>query len=470
MYSASDRYDVIRAREMPLEARRVEELTGVPPRTQRRIVHEEIPFGMSDQELHKKLGVGRPSVLSEELRREIDALLEEEPRVRAVEVVRRLRSEHAYACGKNPVYEYVKAARPPKGAIPVVRFEGVAGEFCQHDFGKLTVAYLDGSSEKLTFFAARLKYSRMIHVCPVEGESSEALIRGMESAARAFQGLALINVIDNTKAGVIRRERDPDTGKETIHYQEQFGFFLREGNLLAEPTYPYSGNQKGAVENLVRFVKESFLLARRFRHRADLLLQLVEWLRQVNEERPCEATGEIPARRWEVERPRLRPLPQGEEGYGLPYPAVVRPDAFVACKGYRYSTPGNWIGQAATVRLHRSTAVLHYHQEQVTHPRIPANGRYSLLPEHRPALFLKPRGAVMAKRQILMDLCPEAQHFFTELVHRRPQTWREQDLPVVWAVFEKEGEARIREGFAFCVRREAIGGEYLRAWAEGEAR
>lgn len=469
MYSASCRYDVIRAREAKLDARHVKGTTGVPPRTQRRIVHEEIPFGMSDQELHRRSGVGRPSVLPQTLRAEIDALLEEDPRMKGVEVLRRLRSEHAYQAGKNPVYEYVKLTRPPKTAAPVVRFEGVPGEFCQHDFGKLTVPYLDGTSEKLIFFAARLKYSRMVHVCLVEGESTEALIRGMECAARALKGLALINVIDNTKAGVIRRQRDPQTGKESICYQEQFGYFLQEHNLFAEPTYPYSGNQKGAVENLIRFVKEGFLLARRFRNHADLLGQLAEWLRYVNEERQSEATGEIPIVRWEKELPRLRALPPDEEGYGLPYQAVVATDAFVSCKGYRYSTPQTWIGQAVTVRLHRTTAVLHYHQDPVTHPRIPSNGRYSLLSEHRPALFVKPRGAVMAKRQILMDLCPEGEHFFTELVHRRPQTWREDDLPIAWELFEKEGEARIREAFAYCIRREAIGGEYLRAWAEGVA-
>jgi transposase len=470
VYPASTRYDVIRARETRLDAGQIGKLTGVPPRTQRRIVHEEIPFGMSDHELHRKQGVGRPSVLQEQLRREIDALLKEEPAIRAVEVVRRLRSGHKYLAGKNPVYEYLKQVRPPQGALPVVRFEGVAGEFCQHDFGKLTVPYLDGSSEKLIFYAARLKYSRMAHVCLVEGESTEALIRGMESAARAFEGLALINVIDNTKAGVIKRVRDPETGKETIHYQQQFGYFIQEMNLFAEPAYPYSGNQKGAVENLIRFVKESFLLARRFRHRADLLLQLLEWLHYINEQRPCEATGEIPAKRWEVERPRLKPVALDGESYGLPHHPVVGTDAFVQCKRYRYSTPSHWIGQAVLARVHRTTVVLHHNGQHVTHPRLPSNGRYSLLAEHRPAFFVKPRGRVMAKRQILMDLCPAAEDFFTELIHRRPQTWREQDLPIAWELLEKQGEEKTREAFAYCVRRDAIGGEYLRAWAEGVAR
>jgi len=470
LYSVPNRYDAIRYREAGLSPERVEQLTGVPYRSQQRILTEEIPFGMSDQQLRGQRQVGRPSVLSEDLRRRVDALLSEDPAMKGVEVLRRLTTEHGYTSGKNPVYDYVKGARPVKHALPVVRFEGVAGEFCQHDFGKLRVVYTDGQEEGLTFYAARLKYSRMIHVCLVEGETHEVLIRGMESAAQAFGGLALFNVIDNTKAGVIRRQRDPETKKEQITYQQQFHAFIQEANLICEPTYPYSGNQKGAVENLVGFTKGSFLQARRFRDRPDVVRQLVDWLFLVNEERPCQATGIIPITRLVEERPFLKPVGFGSDGYGLPYNAVVATDARVAHEPYRYSAPDAWIGQSVRVRLHRTTVVLHYNGEAVTHPRIPTNGRYSLLPEHRPALMVKPRGAIMARRQILMDLCPEGERFFTELVHRRPRTWRDADLPAAWEIFERHGESAISDAFAFCVARGTIGGEYLRAFAEGVAR
>ena len=58
-------------------------------------------------------------------------------------------------------------------------------------------------------------------------------------------------------------------------------------------------------DDAIGFVKHGFLLVRRFRNRADLEAQLVEWLTFVNEARPCDATGVIPAVRLAEERARL---------------------------------------------------------------------------------------------------------------------------------------------------------------------
>jgi transposase len=470
VHSAATRSLVLRALAAGLDAHRILRLTGVPPRSQRRFVHEEVLRKMSQSAFRDKPRPGRPSDLDPALRQQIDALLAQQPTMKGAELLRRLRSEHGYQAGKDPVYRYLKTARPPKPApLPVVRFEGVAGEFAQHDFGQLLVTYTNGQQEKLTFYAGRLKFSRALHVALVEGESTEAFLRGLEAFARALGGLPLINVIDNTKTAVIRRAKDPATGQERIQYQEQFAAFLAAIHVFAEPTAPYSGNQKGAVENLIRFVKEGFLLARRFRNRQDLERQLAEWLYWTNHVRACDATGIVPAVRLLNEQPYLRPLPFGEEGFGLSSSAVVRPDGRVRWGGYAYSTPASWIGQVVTVKVHRQTVVLHYQGAVVRHPRVPENGRYSLLPEHQQALFVKPRGEIMAKRQILMDLSKEAEAFFTQLVHRRPSSWRKHDLPRLWALYEAWGTRPVREAFARCVAQGAIGAEYLEAQLLGTA-
>jgi len=226
------------------------------------------------------------------------------------------------------------------------------------------------------------------------------------------------------------------------------------------------------VENLVKFAKGAFFTARRFCNRKDVERQLGEWLRHVNEERSCDATGEIPMARLAQERPWLRPVSFGALGYGLAHSVVVGRDARVRHHGCAYSTPPKWIGQTVLLRLHAEHVVLHHQvgqgqAETCTHPRFPANGRYSLLAEHRAPLFIKPRGKIRAQRQILMDLCPAGERFFTELVHRRPHTWREKDLPVTWSLFEEIGDDRLVQAFRFCVARETYGGEYLQAYSRG---
>lgn len=125
----------------------------------------------------------------------------------------------------------------------MVRFEGVAGEFAQHDFGSLTVTYTDGKREKLCFYTGRMKYSRALHVQLASGETAECFLRGLEAFGKAMGGLPQRNVVDNMKAAVISREWDPASGKERIRLNEHFAEFLKEAGVFAEPAHPYSGNQ-----------------------------------------------------------------------------------------------------------------------------------------------------------------------------------------------------------------------------------
>jgi len=106
-----------------------------------------------------------------------------------------------------------------------------------------------------------------------------------------------------------------------------------------------------------------------------------------------------------------------------------------------------------------------YAGKSIEHPRFPENGKCSILPEQRASLFTKPRGEVMAKRQMLMDVCPEAESFFTEMVHKRPMAWREVDLPKIWRLYESRGDKWMRAAFIRCVAAGAYGAEYLEAIA-----
>jgi hypothetical protein len=62
---------------------------------------------------------------------------------------------------------------------PLVRFEGLAGEFPQHDFGEVDVRYQDGTAQRVHFFASHLKYSRGWRYHSSRDEKVETLVRAL---------------------------------------------------------------------------------------------------------------------------------------------------------------------------------------------------------------------------------------------------------------------------------------------------
>src|SRR5262245_65439787 len=129
---------------------------------------------------------------------------------------------------------------------------------------------------------------------------------------------------DNPKTIVISRKG------ELIVWNPIFGQVALDYRFVPELCWRRSGNQKGAVENLVGWVKGSLFKCRQFHDRADLETQLAQWLIEVNTQRPSRATGIIPSVRLEQERLRLRAVPISPADYALKIPVVVSARALVA--------------------------------------------------------------------------------------------------------------------------------------------
>ncbi len=139
-----------------------------------------------------------------------------------MELLHRAR-EGGYGGGKSALYELIRRLRVPSVA-PMVRFEGVPGEFSQHDFGQVDVRYTTGKVERIRFFASRLKWSRIVDVVVVPDEREETLIRGRLAAFEVFGGVPLVTVWDNPKTVVISRKGDlivwnPVFGQAALDYR-----------------------------------------------------------------------------------------------------------------------------------------------------------------------------------------------------------------------------------------------------------
>jgi len=366
--------------------------------------------------------IGRPSQV-EAFEGDVERILETEPLLPTVGVLSRLRSL-GYTGGKSAVYELVRSVRPKPGQGPEVRFEGVPGEFSQHDFGSVNVTYADGTSEKIHFFASRLKYSRWTHVAIVPDEKVESLIRALLKAFESFGGVPLRAVFDNPKTIVVSRSQGfIDWNSTFVHVPVDYSFGV-------ELCWPRRANQKGSVENLVGWVKGSFFKVRRFHDRHDLEQQLIVWLEEANLQRPSRATNEIPAERMKAERERLTPLTIPPADYPLRVAVTVSTTGFVEYERIRYSMPPNTIGIPGTLFLYPDRVrIVTRDGTEVRHPRRPEAGNTSYCNEHRVAKLAAvhgERGKLYQKRQEMLELGPPAERLLTEWVHHPRINWKDQ--------------------------------------------
>jgi transposase len=377
----------------------------------------------------------------------------------------RANTDHPYSGRETAFYDYVRKVRRARKQTPqnlALRFEGVPGEYLQIDWGEVRdVAFTKAGMEPQTryFFAARLKYSRYMFVSFQTDMREETLLRCLIACFTEIDGVPWAVVTDNMKTAVLGR----DEHNQPI-WNPAYQKLAVEFKFHPDVCAPASGNQKGAVENLVKFVKGNFLTGRTFYDDADLAEQCKEWVRFVNTERPSDATGEAPAVRLAQEQPHLGPLPAQAADYGFFDCVVVSREGLVAIETNRYSVPAHLMGRALTARIHRSRIELFADQELVaTHVRLPAQNARVIDPRHFEAAFAsKPRGRVLVYRDWLCSLAPVVLTYVRELCHKRRAEMNTQMI-ALYDLAQEIGKADFVAALELAAEQQMYGAEYVRA-------
>jgi transposase len=436
-------------------------LAGVSLSSVKRIAEGAPVAHVNDAEERARRQIGRPSLV-ENFRKRVVEILEEKADLPSVEILRRVR-EAGYAGGKSAFYGLVASLRP-KEVKPLVRFEGLPGEFSQHDFGQVDVEFQDGSVRRLHFFASRLKHSRWVRVSLVKDETVETLVRSLAQHLASWGGAPLVCVFDRPKAIALKWRRNG----EVTEWNPVFACATLEMGIGVELCWPYRAQEKGAVENLVGFVKGSFFKVRRFQDREDLEQELGEWHGEVNEERPCRATGVIPAARLAEEAPRLRPLKVRPEELALRIPVYVGPTGTVMHDGHAYSMPPEAISMPGTLYLYADRVRIVAGRHEAVHPRKFAPHESSTLASHRAALVAAvsgKRGQRYLKRQQLLDLGEPDLHYLTEIMHRRPRRWA-GEMNRLHEVLQRHGPEVLRQAMEEGLKEEVFSAAYVEGFLQ----
>lgn len=434
----------------------VARLAGVSERTVRRIAQETPVTHVDDLAARKEAGVGRPNQV-ENFRVLVIETLEKEPVLKSVELLCRVR-QAGYKGGKSALYELVARVRPRLTPYEM-RFEGLPGEFTQHDFGEVDVSFMDGSAHRIHFFASRLKFSRWAEVLIVPDQKAETLVRAAVDHFAAMGGIPLLAVFDRPRTIAHKWHKDGTV----IEWNPTFAAAMFELGLGVELCWPYSPEQKGAVENLVGWVKGSFFKQRRFHDEADLLEQLRDWLTEVNTVRPSRATEVPPAARIEQDRARLRPLRVAPGQLALRFPIHVGPTAEVVHDSNSYSMPPDAAGISGTLFLYRDRVRIVAGRFEAEHVRKKGRKEKSVLPEHRAARLAKvagTRGRRYLKRQDVFEVGPAAVDYLSELVHRRPRLWPD-DVDHLHDLLQVHGPLALHHAIERALAAQTFGVEYV---------
>jgi len=371
--------------------------------------------------------------------------------------------QNPYPGGDSIFYQRVRQIRQEKKMTKqnaIWRFEGLPGEYLQVDWGERRQFPFTQIPRTTRYcFVARLKYSRWIYTEFHDNMRYETLIRCILRCIESLGGVPWVLVFDNMKT-VVRMIAKRDKDGNPV-WNQRFQQFASEIGFHPEVCDPGAANQKGTVENGVKFVKGNFLAGRTFQDDEDLSVQLTQWLLERNNGK-CQAHGRTPNELLPEEREALEPLTETSESYGLLHLLRVNPESVIRFENNCYSVPEHLIGQIVTVRV-ASHELRVYHDRQLVaqHERSFDKGqRIRNLDHYERTLSRKPRAKVMAYREKLLELAVPTASYVSEICRRDRNSMNQQILKL-YALWEEAGSERFVEAIRFCHESRVYGSEYV---------
>lgn len=197
--------------------------------------------------------------LGETLCAVIDRWLEQDQRMprkqrhTAQRICDRLAAEHGYTGSYSPVQRYVKQWRqdhkaPGDGFMELEWSPGVI----QVDFGQAEIN-LASDVKVVHLLVVTFPYSNMRFCRAFAGETAECVITGLLDVIDAAGGVPTEMVFDNATA-IGRR-----VGPKVVE-SELFAAFKAHYRTRSRYCNPYSGHEKGNVENAVGFIRRNLLV------------------------------------------------------------------------------------------------------------------------------------------------------------------------------------------------------------------
>ncbi len=263
------------------------------------------------------------------------------------------------------------------------------GRDAQVDFFEGVVTHSERGREKMHILLVRACYSARTFAYAAPNQTREALLEGLMQAFEFFGGVFQNLWFDNLTPAVkkVLKGRTRDLQKAFTVFQAHYGF-------KAEFCSPGKGNEKGGVENEVKYSRSEILTPIPLvKGREDVQKLCVAWMESELSRKRVGYESTI-GESWQDEIPHLIPLPSSRFDAGLVRKTTVSPRSWVAVGTNFYSAPVEWVGHEVEVKTEaEAIVVLHRNDPPVRHKRCYERFKMVLEMEHYlPLLRRKCRG------------------------------------------------------------------------------
>lgn len=334
----------------------------------------------------EKRATGQRSTILDPFKPLAKAVLVRDPKITAVALLNYLR-EGGYMGSRCTVQNWLREVREPAPKREAfLRLEFQPGECAQIDWGEFGDVFGDGV--KIHAFLMVMSFSRLLYVEFTRSERFEDFVRCHENAFRFFGGVPRECWYDNLATAVTER-----LGK-LVRFNARFFAYMGHHGIRPHACNPARGNEKGRVEDGVKFIRNNFWSGREFKNFVDLQSQATAWMNSFCNEREHRSTRKIPRLHFEAEE-KIALLPMNSHFYETDevLSRVVPPDFHILFETNRYSVPWTLTGMTVTLRINAEKIRVFYNERFIAaHDRSYRKHQVITIEQHRTGLLERKGG------------------------------------------------------------------------------
>lgn len=369
-----------------------------------------------------------------------------------------------YTGGIAVLRRFVWTLRPKKQAESYLKIAFPPGDAAQVDWASCGHVVVDGKKRRLSAFVFVLCSSRFLYVEFTLTEQFEVFLACHANALAAVQGVPRRVLYDNLKTVVLARAAGE------VRFNPRFVDFAAHYGFKPVACAPYRPNEKGRVENAVKYLKRNFLAGRELKDLETANRDLRRWLAEVANVREHASTHKRPVDLLEFERPLLAPLPATAYDTRVVKTVRASPLCRVQFESNLYSVPPTHAGRVLTLKASTVELVLYAGPDEIArHAR--AQGRHQEVvdPDHVRALKeKKKRGERGAVVQCFLAIGDGAEAYLKGLARTEISLYHH--VRRILALSDRYGRADVHHALLHAAKHGAFGADYVERIVHEERR